>query len=60
MSIENQYNLGFISDNDIRSHVKETILRYRSSIDFREFQKLKIDPIKATFDMAVYNLSGEK
>ncbi|WP_298617369.1 Eco47II family restriction endonuclease [uncultured Thermosynechococcus sp.] len=59
MSIQSQYDLGFISDDDIRSHVKETILRYRSSIDFEEFQKLKIDPIKATFDMAVYSLSNE-
>ncbi|WNC33763.1 MULTISPECIES: Eco47II family restriction endonuclease [unclassified Thermosynechococcus] len=52
--------MGFISDEDIRAHVKETILNYRSSIDFTEFKKLKIDPIKATFDIAVYHLSDEE
>lgn len=60
MSTKNQYHLGFIGDEDIRAHVKETILQYRSSIDFTEFKKLKIDPIKATFDIAVYNLSDEE
>ncbi len=60
MSTKNQYHLGFIGDEDIRAHVKETILQYRSSIDFKEFKKLKIDPIKATFDIAVYNLSDEE
>lgn len=60
MSNKNQYHLGFISDKDIRAHVKETILKYRSSIDFTEFKKLKIDPIKATFDIAVYNLTDEE
>lgn len=60
MANKNQYQLGFISDDGIRNHVKETILKYRSSIDFKEFSKLKIDPIKATFDIAVYNLTNEE
>ncbi|MFN4269525.1 MAG: Eco47II family restriction endonuclease [Thermosynechococcus sp.] len=57
MSTGSQYNLGFISDNNIRNHVKDIILKYRLSINYTEFKKLKIDPIKATFDMLVYNLS---
>ncbi len=39
-----KYNLGFISDEDLFSHVKETVEKYR----------FKIDPIKLTFDSKVY------
>ncbi len=60
MSKAGNYNLGFISDQDIYNHVKQTILKYRSAINFSEFVKSKIDPIKATFDIAIYGLSGKE
>lgn len=50
----NKYNLGFISDENIFKHVKETVQRYSASIDLKEFNKNIIDPIKLTFDAKVY------
>ncbi|MBQ9666032.1 MAG: Eco47II family restriction endonuclease, partial [Bacteroidaceae bacterium] len=44
------YNLGFISDENIYNHVRETVNRYSASIDLKEFNKNIIDPIKLTFD----------
>ena len=44
------YKLGFISDQDIYRHVKETVLRYSAKIDLAAFNKNIIDPIKLTFD----------
>lgn len=49
-----KYNLGFISDNDIYNHVRETVLQYRRSINLKEFNKNVIDPIKLTFDSKIY------
>jgi hypothetical protein len=34
------YNLGFISDEDIYRHVKDTVLQYRRSINLKEFNKI--------------------
>lgn len=48
------YNLGFISNEDIYNHVKETVMRYSTKIDLRDFNKNIIDPIKLTFDAKVY------
>lgn len=53
------YNLGFISDNDIFKHVKETVQQYSASIDLKEFNKNIIDPIKLTFDAKVYGRTME-
>lgn len=50
----NNYNLGFISNEDIYSHVKATVLQYRRNINLREFNKNIIDPIKLTFDAKIY------
>lgn len=33
------YNLGFISDENIYNHVRETVTRYSASIDLKEFNK---------------------
>lgn len=49
-----QYNLGFISDEDIFNHVKNTVTQYRRSINLQEFNKNVIDPIKLTFDAKIY------
>lgn len=48
------YNLGFISDEDIFNHVKETVKEYRREITLLQFNKNVVDPIKLTFDANVY------
>lgn len=52
-----KYNLGFISDEDIYKHVKETVEHYRRKITLAEFNHNIIDPIKLTFDAKVYDKS---
>ncbi|MEA2047455.1 MAG: Eco47II family restriction endonuclease [Campylobacterota bacterium] len=54
------YNLGFIADTDLFNHVKETVNKYRFSIDLNKFNKNLIDPIKLTFDSKVYHKSIEE
>ncbi len=54
------YNLGFISDEDIYSHVKNTVLQYRRSINLNEFNANIVDPIKLTFDAKVYGKTMEE
>lgn len=49
-----KYNLGFISDQNIYDHVRNTVLQYRRSISLKEFNKNLIDPIKLTFDSKIY------
>lgn len=48
------YGLSFISDDDLYHHVKNTVLKYRFQIDFKKLNKNLIDPIKLTFDSAIY------
>ena len=48
------YNLGFISNEDIYEHVKNTAMQYRTAIDLKSFNANIIDPIKLTFDSKVY------
>ena len=52
--MDREYNLGFISDNDIRQHVKDTVMTYRTAISLGEFNRNIVDPIKLTFDSKVY------
>jgi hypothetical protein len=54
------YNLGFISDEDLFFHVKETVEKYRFNIDLKKFNKNLIDPIKLTFDSRIYGKSLEE
>jgi hypothetical protein len=49
------YNLSFINDSDLFNHVKETVEKYRFTIDLAEFNKNIIDPIKLTFDAKIYH-----
>jgi hypothetical protein len=56
----NKYNLGFISDEDIYNHVKQTVMLYSANIDLKAFNKNIIDPIKLTFDSKVYGRSMEE
>lgn len=53
----NRYNLDFISDEDIYSHVKKTVDLYRFDINLKKFNDNLIDPIKLTFDARVYQKS---
>lgn len=48
------YNLGFISNQDIYNHVKTTVEAYRREITLKQFNDNIIDPIKLTFDAKVY------
>ena len=54
------YNLSFITDENLYTHVKETVEKYRFSIDLKKFNKNLIDPIKLTFDSTVYGKSLEE
>ncbi len=49
-----RYGLGFISDEAIFAHVKETVRHYRTSIDLKDFNHNIVDPIKLTFDSKIY------
>ncbi len=49
-----QYNLGFVSDKDIYEHVRETVHKYRRSINLEEFNKNIVDPIKLLLDSKIY------
>jgi len=55
-----KYNLGFISNENLFNHVKETVEKYRFKIDLKKFNKNLIDPIKLTFDSKVYGKSMEE
>ena len=57
--MRHHYNLGFISDDAIFNHVKETVLNYRLNISLDEFNKNIVDPIKMTFDAKVFNQTHE-
>lgn len=48
------YKLGFISNETIFNHVKQTVELYRTHINLKDFNKNIIDPIKLTFDAKVY------
>lgn len=49
------YDLGFVTSEQIFLHAKETVEKYRYHIDLAEFNKNPIDPIKLTFDSKVCN-----
>lgn len=54
------WNINFISEDDFKEHVKNTIKTYGetlNSIDLNKFNKNIIDPIKLTFDNKVYKQS---
>lgn len=50
------YNLWFISDENLRHHTLDTVLNYRFTTDLETFNKNLIDPIKLTFDSKIYNI----
>ena len=58
--MKRDYNLSFIDNNILFTHVKETVEKYRFSIDLKKFNGNLIDPIKLTFDAKVYCKSIEE
>ena len=58
--MSNKYGLSFITDNDLFEHVKETIEKYRFTINLKEFNKNLVDPIKLTFDSKIYRKTIEE
>ncbi len=52
-----KYGLTFISDTDLFNHVKETVEKYRFHIDLAKLNQNLIDPVKLTFDAAIYQKS---
>jgi len=56
----NEYNLSFISDENLYNHVKETIDKYSFTMNLKKFNSNLIDPIKLTFDAKVYQKSIEE
>ena len=54
------YQLGFIPNETIFNHVKQTVELYRAHINLKEFNKNIIDPIKLTFDSKVYGKTFEE
>ncbi len=55
-----QYDLAFISDENLFNHVKSTVEKYRAVICLKDFHKNIIDPIKLTFDARIYQQSWEE
>ena len=55
-----EYNLSFISDEDLYKHVKETIEKYSFTMNLKKFNSNLIDPIKLTFDAKVYKKTVEE
>ncbi len=49
------YDLSFISNEDLYNHTKDTVEKYRFQINLAQFNKNLIDPIKLTFDSKVYD-----
>lgn len=45
-----EYNLGFISDEDIFRHVQETVRLYKSTFDWKNFHEKVINPIKYIYE----------
>lgn len=57
------WDLDFISKENLKKHVRETIEKYGEklqSINLKKFNKNIIDPIKMIFDKNVYGLSWEE
>lgn len=55
-----KYNLGFISDDDLFCHVKETISRLKMSMDLAGFEKNIVDPIKMTLEIHAYQTTPQQ
>ncbi len=57
------WNLSFISEQDFKNHVQDTIKKYGEkleSFDLKRFNKNLVDPIKLIFDKTVYQATWEE
>lgn len=54
------YELGFITNEQLFNHVKKTVLGYSFEINLASFNSNLIDPIKLTFDSIVYGQGIEQ
>lgn len=57
------YSIDFISEENLKSHIRETIEKYQSNVsntNLKKFNRNIIDPIKLLFDQKVYMLSDEE
>ncbi len=57
------WNLSFISEQNLKSHVQDTIKKYGEkleSFDLKRFNKNLVDPIKLIFDKTVYRSTWEE
>ena len=57
------YNIDFISEENLKEHIKNTIATYDQTlngIDLRKFNSNIIDPIKMVFDSKVYRKTFEE
>ena len=57
------WDLDFISEEDFKKHVQETIMKYGEklkSYDLKRFNSNLIDPIKLIFDKSIYKTSWEE
>lgn len=58
-----KWNLNFISEEEFKSHVRATIMKYGEKLepyDLKRFNSNLIDPIKLLFDKSVYQTSWEE
>lgn len=58
-----KYGLDFISDDDLKKHVIQTLRKYGQGFEeynLTKFTHNKIDPIKMLFDQSVYNLNWKE
>jgi hypothetical protein len=60
---DRMWDIGFISEDDFRVHVADTIKTYADNLvsyDIKRFNKNIVDPIKLIFDKSVYGLSWDE
>ena len=60
MKVDSSYELGFITDEDLFKHVKETLDRLTHKVDLKSFEKNVIDPIKLTIEAHAYGKSPKE
>lgn len=61
--MESTYNIDFISQNDFETHVERTVASYAEtlrSVDLVRFNRNVVDPVKLTFDKALFQKSIEE
>ena len=63
MGLKVNWDLDFITEENFKKHVEETILKYESNLqpfDLKRLNKNVLDPIKLIFDKHVYRMDWEE